>query len=540
MTSPLIYSILLLLSTWEISSTTPTEAYEDASWIESSYSNGYKDSSHHTDGTGYNLQDNQEGPSHTGESVSTSSSNGGGGPVLTPFNPKLWNIFKLGAGNEGAMPAEIEGFELSGLGIWNGVLGIYSVKKSEEPEKKVYITEKPYEEEYTTEKPYEKEYTTEKPYEKEYTTEKPYEREYTTEKDYTTEKPYTTEEVHTENPHTTEVHTEEPYTPEQLKQENFATALIGGCSNEHPVPETVPYHPQSLSCGIPNSPFTSCGKQAGAFINDSVVVCGSDNNSDKNTGSKCYKFCLDSSKRDSYENEWKSFPSLNKPREHFTLNTVGNSLVAVGGFKAECEIEIYENDKWCKGPNVPDTNGLFHHCSVSYGEDKLMIIGGFNDGHPTNAVNTFDLASHSVHKFAPLNKNRYSHSCIAAVMEGKEYVFAAGGFESYHVSNTVEYLAPCDVQSNDDNYGNYEHSKWKHLAPMNIRRYDFSLSIYGTQLAAFGGQPTIKSEEIEVYNEHKQCWEKIGRSLKNHERHYFSSFTIPKDKCEVINVNEYY
>ena len=79
MTSPLIYSILLLLSTWEISSTTPTEAYEDASWIESSYSNGYKDSSHHTDGTGYNIQDHQEDPSHTGESVSTSSSNGGGG-----------------------------------------------------------------------------------------------------------------------------------------------------------------------------------------------------------------------------------------------------------------------------------------------------------------------------------------------------------------------------------------------------------------------------------------------------------------------------
>ena len=46
-----------------------------------------------------------------------------------------------------------------------------------------------------------------------------------------------------------------------------------------------------------------------------------------------------------------------------------------------------------------------------------------------------------------------------------------GGFESYHVSNTVEYLAPCDVQSNYDNYGNDEHSKWKHLAPMNIRRY---------------------------------------------------------------------
>ena len=75
----------------------------------------------------------------------------------------------------------------------------------------------------------------------------------------------------------------------------------------------------------------------------------------------CYEFCLE---LDSNENEWKSFPSLNKPREQFTLNTVGNALVAVGGFKAEYEIEIYENGKWCKGPNIPDTRGLFHHCSV--------------------------------------------------------------------------------------------------------------------------------------------------------------------------------
>ena len=173
----------------------------------------------------------------------------------------------------------ISGFELSELGIWQGVLGIYSAKESE-----VYTTEKPYVQEYTTEKPYVQEYTTEKPYEKVYTTKKEYttEKPYTTE--YTTEKPYTTKYT-TETPYTTEEeYTEKPYTPEQRKQENLATVLIGGCTHEHPVADTVPYHPKSLSCGIPNSPFTSCGKQAGAFINDTVVVCGSDNNSDNNSG----------------------------------------------------------------------------------------------------------------------------------------------------------------------------------------------------------------------------------------------------------------
>merc|ERR1712071_621026 len=187
MTSPLIYSILLLLSAWEISTHTPAKAYGDSDhyvhrygdyehytdgYAESKhYTDSYKDSKHYTDGTGY-------------KGEYTSSGNGGKGLVLTPFNPKLWNIFKHGSGDEGAIASEIEGFELSGLGIWQGVLGIYSAKEPEE-----YTTEKPYEQEYTTEK----EYTTTA-----YTTKKPY----TTE--YTTEKHYTTEEVYTEKPRTPE------------------------------------------------------------------------------------------------------------------------------------------------------------------------------------------------------------------------------------------------------------------------------------------------------------------------------------------------
>ena len=55
-----------------------------------------------------------------------------------------------------------------------------------------------------------------------------------------------------------------------------------------------------------------------------------------------------------------------------------------------------------------------------------MIIGGFSNGHPTNSVNTLNLATRQVEQFVALNKNRYSHACTAAVMEGKEYVFAAG------------------------------------------------------------------------------------------------------------------
>ena len=55
-----------------------------------------------------------------------------------------------------------------------------------------------------------------------------------------------------------------------------------------------------------------------------------------------------------------------------------------------------------------------------------MIIGGFSDGHPTNAVYTFDLKTRKVESIASLNKNRYSHSSTSFFMDGQEYVFAAG------------------------------------------------------------------------------------------------------------------
>jgi len=156
----------------------------------------------------------------------------------------------------------------------------------------------------------------------------------------------------------------------------------------------------------------------------------------------------------------------------------------------------------------------------------VMVIGGFYDGSPTNMVQTIDFSSKSIEKIASLNKNRYSHGCTAAMWGGEEYIVAAGGFEAYSVSNTVEYISTCD--SDEANK-----PTWKSLSAMQIRRYDFQLSIYGTQLAAFGGQPTIDSEQIEVYNADAQVWELIGRKIKHHDRHYFTSVIVPIEDLEV-------
>ena len=59
-------------------------------------------------------------------------------------------------------------------------------------------------------------------------------------------------------------------------------------------------------------------------------------------------------------------------------------------------------------------------------------------------------------------------------------------------------------------------------------RFDFGLGIYGNQLAAFGGQPTIDSEKIEVYCPETKCWKLVGRSIVHPERHFFTTITVPK------------
>ena len=47
-----------------------------------------------------------------------------------------------------------------------------------------------------------------------------------------------------------------------------------------------------------------------------------------------------------------------------------------------------------------------------------------------------------------------------------KYKQISGGFESFSVCNTVEYISTCDANGGDS----YAKPKWEYLAPMNIRR----------------------------------------------------------------------
>jgi len=202
------------------------------------------------------------------------------------------------------------------------------------------------------------------------------------------------------------------------------------------------------------------------------------------------------------------------------MTALDDAIVVVGGFKAVADTEVYRNGSWQPGPVFEKSKTLIHHCSVRYRSSQVMVTGGFDDKKPTESTFIINVNDNVVRSGPSLNKPRYSHGCTTFNMDGEELIAVAGGFDGYHVCSSVEFLKVCD----DDGY---EEPQWTVQSPMNIKRHDFGLTIYGTQLAAFGGEPTIDSDKIEVYNAESLSWEVTGLRVSFQGRHFFSAVSVP-------------
>ena len=55
-----------------------------------------------------------------------------------------------------------------------------------------------------------------------------------------------------------------------------------------------------------------------------------------------------------------------------------------------------------------------------------MVIGGFYGGGPTDDVQTIDIKNNLVSAMPSLRRKRYGHACSKLVLDGAEYIVAAG------------------------------------------------------------------------------------------------------------------
>jgi len=330
----------------------------------------------------------------------------------------------------------------------------------------------------------------------------------------TTKTIYTKPSYHTSD-YTTTTHSSTPYTtPTGKVPIDILTILIGGCDHKISVTEINSYHPNDIKIALPPSPLRTCGRPAGVFYNYHIVVCGGGYEGE---GTPCYKTDMKTA-------EWTPFAPLIEHRERFTMDVVGNKLVVVGGFKAGCDVEVFNGETWEEGPSLKLMHGVVHHCSVSYQENKVMVIGGLVDGNTTDLVQTVDISTGEVAYVASLNSHRYSHECAKVEWHMEKYIFVAGGFEDYRITNTVEYMKEDGGQ------------KWISISSMHIRRFNFGLSMYGSTLAAFGGEPTVNSEQIEYYDFETNEWRLTGKQLVRPDRHHFCTVEIPVADIPLISL----
>merc|ERR1712212_941478 len=297
----------------------------------------------------------------------------------------------------------------------------------------------------------------------------------------------------------------EPPQSYDVKEPEFAAVIIGDCDKVRGIEASEVYSPNVKSSVVPASPLDTCTLPAGVFYNDSLILCGG---GCQEKGTPCYtnKIGCDT---------WEQMAPIREYRERFTMTVVEsfNALVVVGGFKCTNDVEIFHDGKWCDGPKHDGLHGLVFDSAVSFGKSHVMVIGGLLKGKPTNNVFTIDVSNGKVEKAPCLNFKRHSHASSPASWGGRDYIIVAGGFEdSYTVSNKVEILS---MHSRG-----YVKPTWQMLASMNINRFDFGLAMYGSQLAAFGGQPPIESENIEVYDPETNCWKMVSQCIAHPERQF--------------------
>merc|ERR1711951_126715 len=211
-------------------------------------------------------------------------------------------------------------------------------------------------------------------------------------------------------------------------------------------------------------------------VDNAIIMCGGDDVSVTN----CFKNEIGTG-------HWGSFPNLHEHRERFAMASIGKYIAVVGGFKASAEVEVFSDGHWRDGPHIQELNGLIHHTAVGFGDSNVIVIGGFLNHQPTDRTFILDLEANEVYEGPHLNKKRFSHASTRFSMNHEEYIAVAGGFDEYHVCKSVEILKICDA------YGKIAIEHWETLPDMNIPRHTFGLEVLGTQLAAFGGEPTIES-----------------------------------------------
>ena len=69
--------------------------------------------------------------------------------------------------------------------------------------------------------------------------------------------------------------------------------------------------------------------------------------------------------------------SSNYGHSSSSLGKISAGLVAISGYQANTEVELYASGNWYKQPKFPEENKFFYYSVATY-DDQLYVFGEFN------------------------------------------------------------------------------------------------------------------------------------------------------------------
>jgi len=253
-----------------------------------------------------------------------------------------------------------------------------------------------------------------------------------------------------------------------------------------------------------------------ALLGQDIIVCGGY----KLLGSQ--KDCV-SLELGTWPLAWETFPSMIHKRYNFGLVVVGGFLYAVGGSQSigsEHSIERFNGVDW---EEFSETQGFrTDFCSMPWGEDGLLLVGGYDDIGMQRQVNLLNVTSGHWSRLEYLNTGRGFHGC-------SEYlggIMVAGGWTD---NNDPQW--PGQEVTRTSEWYNPETNDWTDLSMLAARRTKFAMETINGTLFSIGGWEGTYQRSLETYDEDKQGWQIFGDSISE-AKAAFGVVKVPDELLE--------
>jgi len=201
---------------------------------------------------------------------------------------------------------------------------------------------------------------------------------------------------------------------------------------------------KNQSCLVDSFPY-DLREHSATIIPAGILVCGGVSMTKGDEGKRCYK----------YKNySWESFPSMTTERNQFDMKFINQTVWAIGGDGASGSartldrFELHTN-VWSKH-NIPFD--VQSHCLTEISDDKLILIGGHQNGLSSAKTWIFDTRTNTWTHGPNMKTDRIWHGCFSIEENGTTTKVVAmggnGGYASDRLS-TAEILDVASMQWQD-------------------------------------------------------------------------------------------